>query len=526
MEFSNENTFYRASLEGRENLFHWEYEKAYDRLLAEIEGGVDHPNLIDGKESYCESKFEDTSPSDHELQIGTFQKGSAEEVRKAVEAAHNSFREWSRTDFSIRIGILRKVAQLMRRDKFTLAAAITIDNGKNRYEAIADVDEAIDFIEYYCLEMEKNEGYVKETIPPFPDEHPWSMLLPYGPWAVICPFNFPVAITTGMTAGVLVTGNTVVLKPSSPVPLPVYMVARILTEGGVPDGVLNFVAGPGSTTGETLIGNRKVRGIAFTGSRQVGLKMMRSSVEHPSRMVIAEMGGKNPIIVTESAEVEGAVSGVLNSAFGYAGQKCSACSRVYVGKGIIEEFLGRLVEKTESLTVGDPADQGTFMGPVIHHRAVEDFVRYSNMAAHDGRIVTGGHVIEERELKRGNFVEPTIVSGLPDDHYLLINELFLPFLCVQEFGGLEEALRKANAVEYGLTAGIFARSEEEISYFFDHIEAGVVYANRIRGGSTGAMVGGQPFVGWKASGSTGKGTGGEYYLPQFMREQSRTVCRR
>jgi len=525
MPYSNENTYYWAVEKGEEDTFHQRFEDAYARLLQRTgENAMDFPNLINGEERFSDASYQDTSPSDTKLVIGRFQRASEEEARDAVSVALDAFEDWSDVGYPRRVEIMEKAAEIMRQEIFDLAAAVTLDNGKNRYEAVADVDEAIDFLTYYSEEMRRNHGYCQETTPPFPEEYTKSVMRPYGVWAVICPFNFPTAITTGMAAGALITGNTVVLKPSTPVPLPVTMVTDILHRAGVPKGALNFLSCSGSVAGKAMTSNPDVSGIVFTGSKPVGYGIIREAlVEHP-RPVIAEMGGKNPIIVTSEANIDWAVDGSIRSAFGYQGQKCSACSRLYLQNDIYDDFMAKFEEEARSLMVGDPSRKEVFMGPVIHDEAYEDFKKAAEMAMRDGDVRVGGEILRGDGMDRGYFVAPTVVAGLPEDHHLVKNELFLPFVCVQRFDDLDEAIRYANDVEFGLTAGIFTDNEEEIELFFKRIRAGVVYANRIRGGSTGAMVGGQSFGGWKSSGSTGKGAGGPYYLPQFMREQGRTVC--
>jgi 1-pyrroline-5-carboxylate dehydrogenase len=327
-----------------------------------------------------------------------------------------------------------------------------------------------------------------------------------------------------MTAGALLTGNTVVLKPSSAAPLPVQMFYEIMSQAGIPDGALNMVAGPGDEVGGTLAHHPGVDGVVFTGSLKVGREIMAASLGR-QRPVIAEMGSKNPIIVTAEADLEAAARGVLASAFGYSGQKCSACSRLYVQDLIFDDLMQRLAEEAEGMVIGDPFERDTFIGPVITGTALDNYLQWSASANANGRLLTGGRRVESGDLKRGFYAAPTIVTGLPEDHPLVRTELFVPILCAQQFASLPEALRKANDTEFGLTAGIFSSNDIELKYFFDHIEFGVVYSNRERGGSTGAMVGGQAFTGWKASGSTGKGTGSVHYLQQFLREQSRTLCR-
>lgn len=525
MTFKNEDTYHRLSVQGNGESFHAAYERAVGRLLEQItEAEIDYPNHIDGKPRLSEAQYHDLSPGDEELVVGLFQRGTVDEVGEAVRSSREAFRWWSREDWETRVRIFERAADIMRRRKYDLAAAITLDNGKNRFEAMADVDEALDFIEYYCSEMRRNNGFERMSDPPYPEEEITVTLRPYGAWAVICPFNFPLAITVGMTAGALLTGNTAVLKPSSTAPLPVQQFYEIMFQAGIPDGALNMIAGPGDEVGDALVHHPGVDGVVFTGSLKVGRGIMTAAAGR-QRPVIAEMGSKNPIIVTAEADLERAARGALSSAFGYAGQKCSACSRLYVQDLIYDDLLVRLVEGAEGLRVGDPFERDTFMGPLITRRALDNYLGWVSKAAEGGKVLTGGRRVDGSKLARGHYAAPTIVTDLPEDHELMKMELFVPILCVQKFASLPEALRKANDTEFGLTAGIFSTNEVELRYFFDNIEYGVVYANRERGGSTGAMVGGQAFAGWKASGSTGKGTGSMYYLQQFLREQSRTVCR-
>jgi 1-pyrroline-5-carboxylate dehydrogenase len=373
--------------------------------------------------------------------------------------------------------------------------------------------------------MVENEGYRVQMGAPFPGEDCVSLWRPYGVFAVVAPFNFPVAITTGMTVGALVTGNTVVLKPTADTPLCGRAVFECLRDAGVPAGVLNLVIGSGSTVGAALVDCADVNGYVFTGSKDVGLGIMQAAHARGPAPVIAEMGGKNPVLVTAQADLGKAVDGVYNAAFGFSGQKCSAASRVYIQEEIKEEFLNRLLMKTTNTVVGMPWEAATFMGPVVDADAVARFEEAVKLAERDGAVLCGGERVEDDGMDRGNFLAPTIVGDLPSDHELFRRELFLPFAAVDTFRTLDEAIEKANAVEFGLTAGIFTEDEAERDRFFDRIEAGVTYCNRRRGGSTGAVVDGQTFVGWKNSGTTGVGAGGRNYLKQFLREQSRTIVR-
>jgi 1-pyrroline-5-carboxylate dehydrogenase len=525
MAFKNEETYQRMAGQGNTEAFHSAYERAADRLLSQVRSAeIDYPNHIDGKPRLSDRQFRDLSPGDEALVVGLFQNGTRDDVAEAIRSSKDAYQLWSREDWEERVRVFERASDIMRRQKYELAAAITLDNGKNRHEAMADVDEAIDFIDFYCSEMRRHNGFVRVSNPPYPDEDVRVLLRPYGAWAVICPFNFPLAITTGMTTGVLITGNTAVLKPSSSAPLPVHLFYEALAKAGLPDGVLNLVAGPGGEAGDALANSPDIDGVVFTGSLEVGTGIIRASPPGRQRPIIAEMGSKNPIIVSGDADLDAAAQGITASAFGYSGQKCSACSRLYVHRSVHDDLIARLVELSEALVVGDPFSRETFLGPVITRKAMQNYLEWCELGRRDGRVLSGGRRLEEGELARGHYVAPTLIDALPAGHELISRELFVPILCVQTFDSMQEALTLANSTEFGLTAGIFSKNQVEVKYFFDNIQFGVVYANRLRGGSTGAMVGGQAFSGWRSSGSTGKGTGSTHYLQQFLREQSRTEC--
>jgi 1-pyrroline-5-carboxylate dehydrogenase len=292
----------------------------------------------------------------------------------------------------------------------------------------------------------------------------------------------------------------------------------------LPGGALNFITGTGSTIGNAMVQNRMVAGIAFTGSKVVGDTILKESNKiNQSRIVIAELGGKNPVVVTANANLDNAVEGVIQGAFGYSGQKCSATSRVYVHKDVKQDFIERLIRRTNEVSVGNPVDSKTFMGPLINLSAYFKYQEYSKIASRYGKVLAGGKIRMDGDLKYGFFVEPMIVEGLSNDNLLMKEELFVPILCIGEYDKFDEALEQCNKSEYGLTAGIYSNNKQEIEPFLQDIQAGVVYVNRTSGATTGAMVGCQSFGGWKASGTTGKGTGGSYYLSQFMKEQSQTI---
>jgi 1-pyrroline-5-carboxylate dehydrogenase len=522
MTFKNERTFYLAREKGEEEIVHSKYEGAIKDLEQHRKETV--LNYIGGQPTESRGGlFEDRFPGDTSIINARFQESIEDDVKLAIEAARSSFEGWRSTDYQSRCYVFEKAASLLSERKHEMAAMTTMENGKNRYEAMADVDEAIDFLRYYSLQMRENRGYVTEMPSPYPSEMPRDLLKPYGVWGIVSPFNFPWAIMAGMSTGAMITGNTVVVKPSSDAPWPALALAEVLEDSGLPPGVFNVVTGPGGRIGRALIRDPAISGIAFTGSREVGMGAMKAFLEDRWRPFIAEMGGKNAVIVTKEADLDEAVEGVGRAAFGYGGQKCSACSRVIVHESIAAEFVRLLKDWTRELVVGDPRERSTFLGPLINEAAFEKYKRSVNSARASGRIETGGNVLTGRELK-GYYVEPTVVTGLKADHDLVRSELFLPFLCVLEASSLENAVEMANRSDYGLTAGIMSRSQAEVDYFMDNIEAGTVYANRRAGASTAAMVGSQPFVGWKMSGSTGKAAGGRYYLPQFMREQSQTRC--
>jgi 1-pyrroline-5-carboxylate dehydrogenase len=318
-----------------------------------------------------------------------------------------------------------------------------------------------------------------------------------------------------------------VFKPASATPLLGEKLYQMTVEAGLPPGVFNFITGPGGTAGQELIDNNGIDGIVFTGSKEVGLKLMRDNASRAvPRPLIVEMGGKNPAIVTAAADLDKATDGVMRSAFGAQGQKCSACSRVYIHRDVRQKFVEQLVEKTRHIKVGNPLERDVWMGPVINEAAVKTYLSAVERATRDGgKILTGGKRITTPPMDRGYFVEPTIIDGLPATHPLFSEELFVPITVLAEVMTLDEALDLANRTEYGLTAGIYSEDEGDLRTFFERIQAGVTYANRRAGATTGAWPGVNPFGGWKASGSTGRGTGGPYYVQQFMREQSRVRIR-
>ena len=503
-----------------------ELQSAYDAALDEARGlfGRTYPLIIGDEERTKPEQFEDRSPVDRELLLGRFQLGDRGDVRDAIAAARAAWPAWRDTPWRDRVRLLRRAADLISERQFVSAALMSYEVGKNRLEALGDVEETADLIRYYCDEMEANDGFDRRMGQLTPDEHTRSVLKPHGVWGVISPFNFPMALAGGPAGGALVAGNTVVLKPSSDAPLLAFRLYEALRDAGLPPGVFNYVTGPGESVGAELEENEDLNGLIFTGSYEVGMRLYKQFARDVPRPVIAEMGGKNPSIITRNADLDEAAEGVMRSAFGFDGQKCSANSRVYVERTVAPEFLERLVEKTKKISVGDPTRRENWMGPVIGERAIRRFRDAVDEAKRDGgQVLVGGEVLTDGEHARGHFPMPTVITGLPPDHRLFRDELFVPLTVVAEVDSLDEALQRSNDTPYGLTAGLFSRDQSEIRRFLDVIEAGVVYVNRRAGATTGAWPGIQTFGGWKGSGSSGKAGGGPYYVQQFMREQSQTL---
>jgi 1-pyrroline-5-carboxylate dehydrogenase len=500
----------------------------YEEALKQVEKDFakHHPMFINGRNVLAgEGEFEVRSPIDTSVILGYFQKGTAEHARKAIAATKDAFPSWSDRPWTERVAIIRRAADIMDKRQFYLAALITYEIGKNRFEAIAEANEAVDMFRYYARLMEENNGYVKPMDPGAPGEHSKSVLRPHGAWAVVSPFNFPLALAAGMVAGALITGNTVIFKPTSAAPFSGLKLYEILVEAGVPAQAISYVTGPGGGFGDEFTTNPDVEGIAFTGSKDVGMHLYRDFVAKQPypKPFIAEMGSKNPAIITSKADLEKAAEGVVRGAYGYGGQKCSATSRVYVERGIKNDFLKILKFKVDNIKVGDPRQRDTFVGPVVDDRAVKKYQRAVEQTKKDGGTILAGGSTPQGKLPKGHYVNPTVVTGLPSNHRLFREELFVPFVAVDEFKTLDEALEKANDTDFGLTAGIFSEDPKERDYFFKNIDFGVTYANRKGGATTGAWPGSQPFGGWKGSGATGKGVGGPYYLLEFMHEQAQTI---
>jgi len=501
--------------------FHRQFDEALARVRAQL--GRNYPLQI-GKEAIASGgpPLLVTSPIDTSVMLGRFATATSEQVGRAVAAAKAAQRAWAHLPWTERVAILRRAAGLIRERKFDLAAIMSLEVGKSRLEAMGDAEESADLIEYYCKQVEDASGFVRAMARVTAVERNTDVLRPYGVFACIAPFNFPLALSTGMSAAALVAGNAVVYKPAEDTPWTGYKLFEVYRDAGVLPGAFNYIPGTGEVTGEALWRHPGVDGVVFTGSKAVGMRIYHGLSHQWVKPCLLEMGGKNATIVLDTADLDAAAEGVARSAFGLQNQKCSATSRVYVDTRVAKPFLGKLVERTKALPIGDPTVRDVFFGPVINVAAVERFEQAVSQARREGTILLGGGRLRGDPFDRGHFVAPTIVQ-LPLSSSLFLEELFVPVLAVGEVTGLDQAIAETNKAQYGLTAGIFSKKPQEIERFFDEVEVGVCYVNKRTGATTGAWPGAQPFTGWKGSGSTGKGGCGPYYVAQFLREQSRTV---
>lgn len=493
-------------------------EQEYERQLQTIreqEPPVE-ACLIGGRRISSGPVFHRCDPCVPDTAVGAAHAATEETVHEAVAAARSQAKAWRRTDYRKRNAMLRAVVEDMAQDLTHLAAIISAETGKTRLEAYGEAQEVLDMIEHYCAQVEQHNGFVAQQKSTATEKN-YDLLVPYGSFAVIAPFNFPAALTVGMSVGALVTGNTIVVKPSDKTPRSAAYVTDAFARH-LPDGVINVVHG-GADVGKWLAA-ADVDGITFTGSAEVGWDLYNQRGPRGfQRPVLAEMGGQNPAVVTRSADLEAAAAGIVRSAFGLSGQKCSACRRVVVDAAVAKELTQKIIERAEQLRVGDPLRPDSNLGPVIDDSIAARIDEALEAARHDGRVLTGGRV---QELP-GNYYRPIVVNGLPQDHPLTRDELFAPILTIVTVDSFADALEEANAVDYGLSAGVFSGDPEEVEQFLEEIEAGVLYVNRAAGATTGAWPGVQSFCGWKLSGTSGKGGLGIWYLPGFMREQNHTV---
>ena len=503
---------------------HTDYESAMARMRARI--GASHGMHIDGRDQAAESGVETRNPANLDEVIGQFASGGRADVDAAMQAAQRAWPLWRKLPLQQRVQLLKRVGALIEERVYDIAAALTLETGKNRMEALGETQETADFFNGYSDEFERL-GALDHVLPNDPIagvvSRNRSVMKPYGPWVVIAPFNFPLALAGGPVAAALITGNTVVLKGASATPWAGRLLADCLRDAGLPPGVFNYLSGSSNAVGAALIDHPLTAGATFTGSHAVGMGILQKlQAGRFPRPCIAEMGGKNACIVTAAADLARAATGIMRSAFGMGGQKCSALSRLYVHRDVADALHEQLLQRIARLTVGNPALRDTALGPVTTQGGYDSYLRYAaELRTQGARILAGGEQLRAGDFARGYYVRPTLAEA-PPAHPLWQEEMFLPILMSHRVSSNDEAMQLANDSPLGLTAGFYGASSE-IAWFHEHIEAGVTYANRPQGATTGSWPGYQPFAGWKGSGNTGKAIASFYYLPQYLREQSQTV---
>ncbi len=478
--------------------------------------GREYDLIIGGKRIRTTDKIRSLNPAKPSQVVGIHQKAGKEHVEPAVTAALKAFESWSRTSVEERASLVFHVGDLLRERRFEFMAWLVFEVSKNWAEADADIAETIDFCEFYSREALR---FAKaETPVQLPGERDQLMYIPLGVGAVIPPWNFPCAIMAGMTLASIVSGNTVVLKPSSDSPTIAAKFVDLLEEAGIPEGVVNFCPGGGASFGDALVAHPKVRYVAFTGSREVGLHINHSAAQHQPGQVwikrtILEMGGKDAIIVDADADLDSAVEGVAQAAFGFQGQKCSACSRAIVDERIYDKFLEKLKARVERITIGDPAENAN-MAAVINEGSMKDILNYIEIGKKDGRVITGGG--RATQAGEGYFIQPTVIADIPPKSKLEQEEVFGPVLAVIKSRNFDHALQIANDTEFGLTGAVYSTSREKLDRAVREFHVGNLYLNRK---CTGAMVGAHPFGGFNMSGTDSK-SGGPDYLYLFTQAKS------
>ncbi len=486
---------------------------AQEKVRGEL--GREYPLLIAGEKVFSTEKAKSLNPSRPSEVVGIVQKATPEMAEQAIQAAYDYFPEWSHTPAEKRIEMLVKAASIIRERKNEFNAWLGFESGKTWPEAEGEVAEAIDFCEYYAREMERLAG--PQPVVQLSGEKGEMRYLPLGVGVVIPPWNFSFAILAGMTCAGLVAGNTVIIKPSSETPVIASKFAELLLEAGFPPKSFCFLTGSGAQIGDLLVKHPRTRFISFTGSRDVGLHINALAAQHqPGQLwikrVVAEMGGKDAIIVDAECDLDQAVSGVLASAFGYQGQKCSACSRAIVHEKVYDKFLDKLKAKTTELTIGPVDDPANYMGPVISEGARKSILKYIEVGRGEGRVITGG----EPAQGDGYFIQPTIIADVDSKARVFQEEIFGPVLGVTKAKDFDHALQLANDSQYGLTGAVFSNNKKHIEQARDHFFVGNLYLNRK---CTGAMVGAHPFGGFNMSGTDSK-AGGPDYLLLFLQAKS------
>jgi 1-pyrroline-5-carboxylate dehydrogenase len=491
-----------------------EMRAALDRVRGQL--GREYDLVIGGHRIRTADKVHSLNPARPLQTVGIHQKAGKEHVEPAMQAALTAFESWSRTPLETRVDLLFRAADLLRERKFELMAWLVYEVSKNWAEADADIAETIDFCELYAREARRLEKV--DALVQLPGEHDQLFYIPLGVGAVIPPWNFPCAIMAGMTLASIVSGNTVILKPSSDSPTIAAKFVEILEEAGMPEGVVNFCPGSGASFGDAIVAHPKTRYIAFTGSREVGLHINKVAAERAPGQIwikrtILEMGGKDAIVVDADADLESAVEGVASAAFGFQGQKCSACSRAIIDERIYDKFLERLKDRVERITIGDPGTN-TNMGAVINEGSMKSILNYIEIGKREGRLITGGARVTN--AGEGYFIQPTVIADIQPRSKLEQEEIFGPVLAVIKSRNFEHGLEIANDTEFGLTGAVYTGSREKIEMAKREFHVGNLYINRK---CTGAIVGAHPFGGFNMSGTDSK-AGGPDYLNLFTQAKS------
>lgn len=484
--------------------------EAMHAALRSVKGefGRTYPLVIDGERIATDKTIRSINPGNPDELVGTVASASLEQATHAIEVANRAFETWKKTSAAERAECLFRAAALVRERRYAYNAVLVYEVGKSWIEADADTAEAIDFLEYYAREALRYD--CAGSVTPIPGEKNELRYVPLGVGVVIPPWNFAFAIMAGMTCAAIVTGNTVVLKPSSDSPIIAARFIDLLHEAGVPPGVVNFVPGSGGTIGDAIVAHPLTRFISFTGSKEVGLHINELAAKPQKgqkwiKRVVAEMGGKDSIIVAADADLDAAAEAVALSAFGFSGQKCSACSRAIVDASIYDAFLGKLQARVERLSVGDTTDPETYMGAVINEGAMRDIARYIEIGKDEGRLVTGGN----RAKEHGYYLEPTVIADVAPDARIAQEEIFGPVLAIIKARDYDDALQIANNTEFGLTGAVFSRDPAKLERAKEEFFVGNLYLNRK---CTGALVGGNPFGGFNMSGTDSKAGGADYLL--------------
>ncbi|GAC1370723.1 MAG: L-glutamate gamma-semialdehyde dehydrogenase [Ktedonobacteraceae bacterium] len=513
MTIVSENVLSRAQTpfvnEALINFSQEEYRRAQAEALAQVERelGQTYPLIIGGQKISGAKTFASINPSAPDQVIGYFAAATVEQANTAIRTAATTFETWKRTPASQRAGYLFAAADLMRQRRFLINAWMIYEVGKSWVEADADTAEAIDFLEFYAREMIRLAE--KQPITHIAGEDNELVYIPLGVAAVIPPWNFPCAIMAGMTSAAFVAGNTVVLKPASTAPAIAYQFMRILEDVGLPAGVVNYLTGSGATIGDTLVDSPEVRFIAFTGSRDVGLRIFEHASRTPKgqlwlKRTILEMGGKDAVVVDETADLDAAAAGIVSSAFGFQGQKCSAGSRAIIVEQVYDQVLQKVNERAKQLVIGDVTQPGTAIGPVVDANAQKKILEYIEIGKTEGRLILGG-----RPQGPGYVIDPTIIADVAPNARIAQEEIFGPVLAVIKAKDFDDALAIANGTEYGLTGSLYTKDSQRIERARVEFHVGNLYFNRK---STGALVGVHPFGGFNMSGTDSKAGGRDYLL--------------